>query len=142
MKLSSFCFCLKRDRDTYSLSSRNNDQTDANTIIPTVTIAPVPSSSDIPIDASGSHYEKIMDLVGDKGTSAINDHRTSTTTSNDGGYAKITPVRSQQKPFVDDTELYATIDKTKKAKNRIRTDETSTIDVTPRQGSSSIPTAA
>jgi hypothetical protein len=134
----SFCFCFKRDRATYSVSSNN---TNINPIKPTttVTLAPLPLSSNIPIE---SDYEKIIGLSGDGEIRINNDYRDSTTSMEYGGYTKLTPIRSQQQSFDDDTQLYATVDKTRTiGNNGIRT-TSNAIAAAIRQGSSPASTTA
>jgi hypothetical protein len=138
----SFCCCLKRDRATYNLSSTSVYYKNSDPITPTVTIEPVPLSSDITPELTESPYAKIIDSSDDKEISVINDDRASTRSMEDGGYAKITPIRSQQQSFDDDTELYATIDRAKQIKNRIKTDAGSATDATLRQISSPVSTIA
>jgi len=62
-----------------------------------------------------------------------------------GGYTKLTPIRSQQQSFDDDTQLYATVDKTRTiGNNGIRTtpNTTAAIAAAIRQGSSPASTTA
>ena len=138
----SLCFCFKRNRATYSLSSANIYYTNSNSMIPTVTLAPLPYLSDKTIE---SDYAKIIDSSDDEDISMISDYRDSMSSMEYGSYAKLTPVRSQPKQlFDDDTELYATVDKTRTANNRIRitTNTTIAIDATVRQNSSLISSTA
>jgi len=134
----SFCFCFKRDRATYSVSSNNGNINPINTTT-TVTLAPLPLSSTIPIE---SDYEKIIGSSGDGEVRFNNDYRDSTTSMEYGGYTKLTPIRSQQQSFDDDTQLYATVDKTRTiGNNGIRT-TSNAIAAAIRQGSSPASTTA
>ncbi|CAF0993857.1 unnamed protein product [Adineta steineri] len=140
----SFCFCFKRDRATYSVSSNNANH---NSIQPstTVTLAPLPVSNDLSIAPAESHYEKIIGSSGDGEIRVNNDYRDSTTSMEYGGYTKLTPIRSQQQSFDDDTQLYATVDKTRTSgSNGIRTtpNATAAIAAAIRQGSSPASTTA
>jgi hypothetical protein len=140
----SFCFCFKRDRATYSVSSNNPNRNPISGTT-TVTLAPLPVSSDISIVPIESHYEKIIGSSGDGEIHVNNDYRDSTTSMEYGGYTKLTPVRSQQQSFDDDTQLYATVDKTRTVGNNgIRTtpNATAAIAAALRQGSSSASTTA
>jgi hypothetical protein len=137
----SFCFCFKRDRATYSVSS-NNANINPITTATTVTLAPLPLSSNLPIE---SDYEKIIGSSGDGEIRFNSDYRDSTTSMEYGGYTKLTPVRSQQQSFDDDTQLYATVDKTRTLGiNEIRTtpNTTAAIAAAIRQGSSPASTTA
>jgi hypothetical protein len=135
----SFCFCFKRDRATYSVSSNNPNRNSIKTTTATVTLAPLPLSSNIPIE---SDYEKIIGLSGDGEIRLNNDYRDSTTSMEYGGYTKLTPIRSQQQSFDDDTQLYATVDKTRTiGNNGIRT-TSNAIAAAIRQGSSPASTTA
>lgn len=133
----SFCFCFKRDRATYSVSS-NNDNPDSIKAA-TVTLAPLPLSSDPAIIPIESDYEKIIGSSGDGEIRINSDYRDSTASMEYGGYTKLTPIRSQQQSFDDDTQLYATVDKTRTVGNsEIRTtpNTTAAIAAALRQGSS------
>ncbi len=137
----SFCFCFKRDRATYSVSS-NNANINPITTATTVTLAPFPLSSNIPIE---SDYEKIIGSSGDGEIRVNNDYRDSTTSMEYGGYTKLTPVRSQQQSFDDDTQLYATVDKIRTITNngnRTAPNTTAAIAAAIRQGSSPASTTA
>jgi hypothetical protein len=137
----SFCFCFKRDRATYSVSS-NNANINPITTTTTVTLAPLSLSSNIPIE---SDYEKIIGSSGDGEIRVNNDYRDSTTSMEYGGYTKLTPIRSQQQSFDDDTQLYATVDKVRAITNNgIRTtpNTTAAIAAAIRQGSSPASTTA
>jgi len=137
----SFCFCFKRDRATYSVSS-NNANINPIATTTTVTLAPLPLSSNIPIE---SDYEKIIGSSGDGEIRINNDYRDSITSMEYGGYTKLTPIRSQQQSFDDDTQLYATVDKTRTiGNNGIRTtpNTTAAIAAAIRQGSSPASTTA
>ncbi len=126
----SFCFCFKRDRATYSVSSNQPNKNSSST--PPVTIAPLPLTTNPPIE---SDYEKIIGSSGDGEIHVNNDYRDSTTSIEYGGYTKLTPIRSQQRSFDDDAQLYATVDKTRTTTNNgIRT--TAAIAAAIRQGSS------
>ena len=133
----SLCFCFKRDRATYSVSSTNAHLHP----ITTVTLAPLPVSSELPALSMESDYEKILGLSGDGEVRISNDYRDSTASMEYGGYTKLTPIRSQQQSFDDDTQLYATVDKTRTAAalgNGVRTtpNATAAIAAALRQGSS------
>ena len=135
-----FCCCFNRDRATYSVSSNNTN----NNRIPTnatVTLAPLPLSSNLPIE---SDYEKIIGSSGDGEINGNNDYRDSTASMEYGGYTKLTPIRSQHQSFDDDTQLYATVDKTRTLGNGIRTtpNTTAAIAAAIRQGSSPASTTA
>ncbi|CAF4794970.1 unnamed protein product [Rotaria sp. Silwood1] len=133
----SFCFCFKRDRATYSVSSNNVNLNPIKTT--TVTLAPLPLSSDASILPIESDYEKIIGSSGDGEIRINNDYRDSTTSMEYGGYTKLTPIRSQQQSFDDDTQLYATVDKTRTVgNNEMRTtpNATAAIAAALRQGSS------
>lgn len=130
----SFCFCFKRDRATYSVSS-NNGNINPITTTTTVTLAPLPLTSTIPIE---SDYEKIIGSSGDGEVRFNNDYRDSTTSMEYGGYTKLTPIRSQQPSFDDDTQLYATVDKTRTIGNNGQRAIAAAI----RQGSSPASTTA
>ncbi|CAF2757454.1 unnamed protein product [Rotaria sp. Silwood2] len=133
----SFCFCFKRDRATYSVSSNNGNINPIKTT--TVTLAPLPLSSDVSTVPIESDYEKIIGSSGDGEIRINNDYRDSTTSMEYGGYTKLTPIRSQQQSFDDDTQLYATVDKTRAVgNNEIRTtpNATAAIAAALRQGSS------
>lgn len=139
----SFCFCFKRDRATYSVSSNSANINPITTITtPTVTLAPLPLSTNFPIE---SDYEKIIGSSGDGEININNDYRDSTTSIEYGGYTKLTPIRSQYPSFDDDTQLYATVDKTRTLGNHsIRTtpNTTAAIAAAIRQGSSPASTTA
>jgi hypothetical protein len=111
------CFCFKRNRGAYNISSKKLSYANSSSIIPTVTSAPLPLSPAILIK---SDYENIIGSSGDGKIGINNEQRASTTSMECDGYAKITPIRLSQQSFNDDTELYATVDKTRKAKNAIR----------------------
>jgi hypothetical protein len=139
----SLCFCFKRDRATYSVSSTNAHLHP----ITTVTLAPLPLSTELPTLSMESDYEKILGLSGDGEVRISNDYRDSTASMEYGGYTKLTPIRSQQQSFDDDTQLYATVDKTRAAPaatataavgNGVRTtpNATAAIAAALRQGSS------
>ncbi|CAF4068447.1 unnamed protein product, partial [Rotaria magnacalcarata] len=133
----SFCFCFKRDRATYSVSSNNGNFDSLKTT--TVTLAPLPLSSDAAIIAIESDYEKIIGSSGDGEIRINTDFRDSTTSMEYGGYTKLTPIRSQQQSFDDDTQLYATVDKTRSVGNsemRTTPNATAAIAAAIRQGSS------
>ena len=135
----SFCFCFKRDRATYSVSSHN---TNVNPINTTVTLAPLPLLSNLPIE---SDYEKIIGSSGDGEINVNNDYRDSNASMEYGGYTKLTPIRSQHQSFDDETQLYATVDKTRTLGNHaIRTtpNTTAAIAAAIRQGSSPASTTA
>lgn len=143
----SFCWCLKRDRATYSVSSNNANLTSIapTTATNTVTLAPLPVSSDVSVVPIESHYEKIIGSSGDGEIRANQDYRDSTTSMEYGGYTKLTPIRSQQASFDDETQLYATVDKTRTAANSgIRTTPSTTAAIAAalRQGSSPASTTA
>jgi hypothetical protein len=138
----SFCFCFKRDRATYSVSNANINPLSTTT---TVTLAPLPLSSDIVNIPIESDYEKIIGSSGDGEIRMNNDYRDSTTSMEYGGYTKLTPIRSQQQSFDDDTQLYATVDKTRPGANngiRITSNSTAAIAAALRQGSSPASTTA
>lgn len=131
------CPCFNRGRTTYSVSS--NKPIPANT---TVTLAPLPLSSNLPIE---SDYEKIIGSSGDGEINVNNDYRDSTTSMEYGGYTKLTPIRSQHQSFDDDTQLYATVDKTRTLGNhgiRTTSNTTAAIAAAIRQGSSPASTTA
>lgn len=140
----SFCFCFKRDRATYSVSSNNTNTNPANT---TVTLAPLPVSTNLQIE---SDYEKIIGSSGDGEINVNQDYRDSLTSMEYGGYTKLTPIRSQHQSFDDETQLYATVDKTRTttttapANSTIRTtpNTTAAIAAAIRQGSSPASTTA
>ena len=141
----SFCWCLKRDRATYSVSSNNANLTSIPPTTATVTLAPLPLSSDVSVVPVESHYEKIIGSSGDGEIHAHQDYRDSTTSMEYGGYTKLTPVRSQQPSFDDETQLYATVDKTRTAGNsgvRTTPSTTAAIAAALRQGSSPASTTA
>ena len=136
----SLCFCFKRDRATYSVSSTNTHPHP----ITTVTLAPLSLSTELPALSMESDYEKILGLSGDGEVRISNDYRDSTASMEYGGYTKLTPIRSQQQSFDDDTQLYATVDKTRgvvpsaAVGNGVRTtpNATAAIAAALRQGSS------
>jgi hypothetical protein len=109
------CFCFKRNRTASNISSKTISYTPSNSVLPSVTSAPFSVSSDLPDESNEKE---------------INKYLATTTSMECDGYAKIRQRQSLQPLFDDDTELYATIDKTRKAKNAIRTkiDDTNTID--------------
>jgi len=113
----SLCCCLQRNRPTHNISSRKVSFANSDSIIPTITSAPLPLSTDIPIE---SPYERVIGLSDDREISINNEQLTSTTSMESDGYQKIIPIRLSQLSLDDDTELYATVDKTRKAKNAIR----------------------
>jgi hypothetical protein len=132
----SICFCFKRERATYSVSSTKATAHP----MPTVTLAPLPLVSELPTASMESDYEKIIGLSGDGEIQRHNlDYRDSTTSMEYGGYTKLTPIRSQRSSFDDDTQLYATVDKTRTgASNALRMtpNATAAIAAAIRQGSS------
>ena len=141
--MTSWCFCFKRDRATYSVASKN--PTIRTTNPTTVNLAPLPLASDRSVVLIESDYEKIIGSSGDGEIRVNNDYRDSTTSMEYGGYTKLTPIRSQQQSFDDDTQLYATVDKTRtNGMNGIRTtpNATAAIAAALRQGSSSASTTA
>ena len=126
----SFCFCFKRDRATYSVTTNKTTFNPLNT----VNLAPLPLSSDLPPISLESDYEKIIGSSGDG--EFIRDYRDSTTSMEYGGYTKLTPIRSERHSFEDDeTQLYATVDKT-------RTGTSQAVAAAIRQGSSPASTTA
>lgn len=136
----SFCFCFKRDRATYSVSSNTANNNPVTTT--TVTLAPLPLSSTLPTE---SDYEKIIGSSGDGEINVNNDYRDSIASMEYGGYTKLTPIRSQHQSFDDETQLYATVDKTRATGNHaIRTtpNTTAAIAAAIRQGSSPASTTA
>ena len=137
----SFCFCFKRDRATYSVSSTSA----ALRPITTVALAPLPMSTEFPTNSIESDYEKILGLSGDGEIRANGDYRDSTTSMEYGGYTKLTPIRSQRPSFDDDTQLYATVDKTRAGAGnalRMTPNATAAIAAAIRQGSSPASTTA
>ncbi|CAF2754644.1 unnamed protein product [Rotaria sp. Silwood2] len=131
----SFCSCLKRARSTYSISSTHIDDTNSNSKISTITIAPLPLLSDMPVVPIESVYEKIVDSSDDGEIGVMNVDRISTGSIEYGKQTKTTPIQLQKQIYDDDTELYATINKTRTPNNKIRikTNATNTTDVTLRQ---------
>jgi hypothetical protein len=137
----SLCFCFKRDRATYSVSSNNgNINSIPQPTTTTVSLAPLPLASDASIIPIESDYEKIIGSSGDGEIHVSNDYRDSITSMEYGGYTKLTPIRSQHQSFDDDTQLYATVDKTRPIGSNgiIRTtpNTTAAIAAAIRQGSS------
>ena len=140
----SFCFCFKRDRATYSVSS-NNTNINPITSTTTVTLAPLPLPSDRSIVPIESDYEKIVGSSGDGEIGMNTDYRDSTTSMEYGGYTQLTPIRFQQQSSDDDTQLYATVDKTRIIGNneiRSTSNATAAIAAALRQGSSPASTTA
>lgn len=141
----SFCFCFKRDRATYSVSSNNSTRNPVASITTPnpVTLAPLPLTTSLPVE---SDYEKIIGSSADGEIRLNNDYRDSTTSMEYGGYTKLTPIRSQQQSFDDDTQLYATVDKSRTIGNNtnVRTTPNTTAAVAAaiRQGSSPASTTA
>lgn len=132
----SFCFCFKRDRATYSVTSSKNNFNP----LATVNLAPLPLSTDLPPISIESDYEKIVGSSGDG--EFIRDYRDSTGSMEYGGYTKLTPIRSARQSSNndddnddDETQLYATVDKT-------RTGTSQAIAAAIRQGSSPASTTA
>ncbi|CAF1171801.1 unnamed protein product [Rotaria sordida] len=125
----SLCSCLKRDRSTYNISSTNINDTNSNSKIPTVTLAPLPLLSDMLVVSIESDYEKIIDSSGDGEIDIMNVDRNTTRSMEYGNHTKLTPIRLQQESFDDDTELYATVNRTRTTNDgiRIKTNATSTI---------------
>jgi hypothetical protein len=114
------CFCLKRGRKTYNLSPMNVFYTKSNPMTTTITSTPLPVSSDIPYTCFESDYEKIIGVSGDGEIRFVDNHRNSTMSMESGGYTKFKPIQSQQQLFIDDTHIYATVDKTRTAKSRLQ----------------------
>jgi hypothetical protein len=125
--------CLKRNHAKYDVSSTKLSYTNSNAIIPTVTSAPLPVSPDIPVVPT---YENIIRSPVDGKIGINNEQPASTASMESDGYATITSTRALKLSF-DDTELYATVDKTRKAKNalKIKIDATSATDAALSQGS-------
>lgn len=140
----SFC-CFKRDRATYSVSSNDSTHHPIASITKsaTVTLAPFPATTNLPIE---SDYEKIIGSSADGEIHLNNDYNNSTNSIDYGGYTKITPIRNQQQSFDDETQLYATVDKTRSSVNQsvIRTTPSATAAIAAaiRQGSSPASTTA
>lgn len=125
----SFCFCFKKDRATYSVTSTKKNFTP----LTTVNLAPLPLTSDLPGPSVESDYEKIIGSSGDG--EFLRDYRDSTTSMEYGGYTKLTPIRSERPSSDDETQLYATVDK-----NRTGTSQAAAAAI--RQGSSPASTTA
>jgi hypothetical protein len=92
---SRFCFCFKRNRASYNISSEHISYTNSNAIISTIPSVCQQINTD-------------------------NEYPTSTkTTSND--QINIIPKHLSQPTLEEDfSELYATVDKTRQAKNSIK----------------------
>ena len=129
----SFCFCFKRDRATYSVTSNKNNFNP----LATVNLAPLPLASDLPPISIESDYEKIIGSSGDG--EFLRDYQDSTASMEYGGYTKLTPIRSERRSSEDDdddeTQLYATVDKT-------RAGNSQAVAAAIRQGSSPASTTA
>jgi len=110
---SRFCFCFKRNRASYNISSKKISYTNSNEIISTITSP----TSDLP---SKPHYENLTDSSDDRQIDMNNEYLTSTTSMKCNGHMSITSERLSQPLLEDYSELYATVDKTKRAKNSIR----------------------
>ena len=110
----SLCCCLKRDRASYSISDNQTNHNKSNAFeMPVISAAPTPVSS--ATKTGRSTYAKI---IHSSETPVADDHRNSTLS-----------VKTIQPVSDDYAELYATIDPTKYAKNRVQGAPTST-DVT------------
>ncbi|CAF3321225.1 unnamed protein product [Rotaria socialis] len=135
----SFCFCLKRDRATYNISSENIYYANSKLKPPTVILPPIPLSSNVEMIPIESDYAKINDLSGDGEISIVNIDRTSTRPIEHSNPGKLTPIRPQRQSFDDNSELYATVNRkrTTKDEQRIKTNATSTNDASSRQDLSS-----
>lgn len=94
-----FCFCFKRNRASYQISYKTSN----------VRISQVPPSSD---EASNPHYENITDLSDDRQIEANNQYSIPTTSMTCNAHTN--------KKLEDYSGLYATVDKTRRAKNSIR----------------------
>ena len=112
---SRLCFCLKRNRNEYDISSKQR----SDVIMSTVTSPPTSLSPNLPMK---SNYENLQDLVDEEENDTDKTYSSSIVLRDYDGYAKIVPVGSLQPSFCDDNgaELYATVDKTRIAKNSIR----------------------
>jgi hypothetical protein len=102
-----FCFCFKRNRASYQISYKTSN----------VRISQVPPSSD---EASNPHYENITDLSDDRQIEANNQYSIPTTSMTCNAHTNIKSERLSQPPLEDYSGLYATVDKTRRAKNSIR----------------------
>jgi hypothetical protein len=134
----SLCFCLKRHRAAYSVSSTNVSYKKSNPTAAIVTLPPLSLSSGMPHIPVESDYEKIIGSSGDGEICTVNDHRHSTISAEYGGYTELKSIPPPRQPFIDDTQLYATVDKTKMINNRIRMipNATASNSATLQQGSS------
>lgn len=123
------CFWFKRNRAKYNISSRKGSDADSNEIIPTVTsVSPLPLLPDTPID---TNYESIMDSSVNRRTTINNEQPLSILSVERDDYGKTTPKQPSQVLYDDGIELYATVDKTRVAKNSLKrkTDAKNTNDI-------------
>ena len=106
------CFCFKRNRASYNLSSEQISYRNAAPKTAIVTSQPVSSSSsDSPIKPNDTN---VLELSNDRQLETDNEHLTRSTSMH-VTFRQLPPVTCE-----DDGELYATVDKTKIAKNAIR----------------------
>ncbi|CAF1385656.1 unnamed protein product [Rotaria sp. Silwood1] len=105
--------------------------------MPTITLAPLPLLSDMPVVPIESDYEKIVDSSGDGEIGIVNVDQNLAKSMEYENHTKLTSIRLQQQSSDDDTELYATVDKIRTVNNgtRIKTNATSTIGSNLRQDS-------
>ncbi|CAF0994794.1 unnamed protein product [Didymodactylos carnosus] len=113
------CFCLKRDRGTYSTSSSGRVVAfDNNNVISSIhngfTIVHDSIDGDLQTKLYSNEsdgYEKIIGSAdGEIQTVPSTVHRDSTS-STEYGYTKLTIISVQAKPTIEETPLYATVDK-------------------------------
>lgn len=144
----SFCFCFKRDRATYSVSSTRG------TLSPKVAVnlVPLPPVNESTGTSVESDYEKIIGSSGDGEIHVNHDYRGSNGSMEYGGYTKLTPIRNQERNSSvdnddddDETQLYATVDKNRHVNNsslRLTNNTTAAVAAAIRQGSSPASTTA